>query len=457
MKSLPKNQGRTDQILGAMADMLTSLVIPNQKWNSEGIEHLSMTQERKTGKQRPWETEGLNWDDMSRDSLERVRRRDRARNKTGPQMAFPHCDVLKSHEIKDGEEMHAVLVIRIRCVAPRVTVGLDVREERRSVTFRTNKKAAIFIPTPSYSVNPVYRKHSTPVPRPSRRLVKKDALMMPGYEHVLLIMVVIKRETVPLCYSYSAAGSEGSISTSVASLPPQASGSSAPNSPGSRRSVSTLKKWLTNPVRKLSAGATGTAKGERQVRRLEDKPPPPPARSSQDLGSPQTEKQFTILPVIDKELITQCTSLQADDMCSALMDDNSSQSSATIDSEEDRRSALEKSMCVRNLLYLQLVYVLKELIETEKLYVADLGLIVEGYMATMNAKGVPEDMKGKDKIIFGNIHQIYEWHRDYFLGELEKCVAEPERLAQLFIKHVSLSIILSFICLSVSSKVEQNF
>uniref|UniRef100_A0A9J7XVB1 Rho guanine nucleotide exchange factor 25 n=1 Tax=Cyprinus carpio carpio TaxID=630221 RepID=A0A9J7XVB1_CYPCA len=255
--------------------------------------------------------------------------------------------------------------------------------------------------------------------------------------------------------SYSAAGSEGSISTSVASLPPQASGSSAPNSPGSRRSVSTLKKWLTNPVRKLSAGATGTAKGERQVRRMEGKPPPPRTRSSQDLGSPQTEEQFTILPDIDKDLewrdglpaledcdpgvqsdapqgsttlgqtqITQCTSLQADDNGSALMDDNSSESSTTIDSEEDRKSALEKSM-----------YVLNELIETEKLYVDDLGLIVEGYMATMNAKGVPEDMKGKDKIVFGNIHQIYDWHKDYFLGELEKCVAEPERLAQLFIKH----------------------
>ncbi|KAL1250098.1 hypothetical protein QQF64_021103 [Cirrhinus molitorella] len=78
MKSLPKNQGRTDQILGAMADMLTSLAIPNQKWSSEGIEHLSVTQEQKTGKQRPWDTEGLNWDDMSRDSLERLRRRDRA-------------------------------------------------------------------------------------------------------------------------------------------------------------------------------------------------------------------------------------------------------------------------------------------------------------------------------------------------------------------------------------------
>ncbi|XP_056589266.1 rho guanine nucleotide exchange factor 25 isoform X2 [Triplophysa dalaica] len=262
--------------------------------------------------------------------------------------------------------------------------------------------------------------------------------------------------------SYSAAGSEGSISTSVASLPPQTSGSSAPNSPGSRRSVSTLKKWLTNPVRKLSVGAAGAAKGERQVRRLDGKPPPPPTRSSQELGNPQTtEDEFTILPIIDREQewrdglpapsnydpgilqshsyesdspqgfttlgqtqINHCTSLLADDNSSMFMDDTSSQSSTTADSEEDRRSALEKSM-----------YVLKELIETEMMYVGDLGLIVEGYMATMNTKGVPEDMKGKDKIVFGNIHQIFDWHKDYFLGELEKCVDEPERLAQLFIKH----------------------
>uniref|UniRef100_A0A3Q1CUG6 Rho guanine nucleotide exchange factor 25 n=1 Tax=Amphiprion ocellaris TaxID=80972 RepID=A0A3Q1CUG6_AMPOC len=189
--------------------------------------------------------------------------------------------------------------------------------------------------------------------------------------------------------SYSAAGSEGSISTSVASLPPQASGSSAPSSPGSRRSVSTLKKWLTNPVRKLSAGST--AKGERQVRKLEGKPPPLPSHShSQDLGSPpRSEDTLTILITL---------------------------------------TLIFPHFCLYR-------YVLKELIETEKHYVADLGLIVEGYMATMNSKGVPEDMKGKDKIVFGNIHQIFDWHKDYFLGELEKCLAEPERLAQLFIKH----------------------
>ncbi|CAB1330140.1 unnamed protein product, partial [Coregonus sp. 'balchen'] len=121
---------------------------------------------------------------------------------------------------------------------------------------------------------------------------------------------------------------------------------------------------------------------------------------------------------------TQSTNVYPDDNVSVLMDDTSSQSSAAADSEEERKSALEKSM-----------YVLKELIETEKLYVEDLGLIVEGYMATMTIKGIPDDMKGKDKIVFGNIHQMFDWHKDYFLGELEKCIEEPERLAQLFIKH----------------------
>ncbi|XP_033485104.1 rho guanine nucleotide exchange factor 25 isoform X1 [Epinephelus lanceolatus] len=340
MKALQKNQGRTDQMLGAMADVLTSVAMPNQQWLSEGGEaDLPSSEEEKGPVQGQWEPEGLDWEQQA------------------------------------------------------TTTEIPERRERTD--------------------------------------------------------------------SYSAAGSEGSISTSVASLPPQASGSSAPSSPGSRRSVSTLKKWLTNPVRKLSVGAAG--KGERQVRKLEGKPPPLPSHSqSQDVGSPpRPDETFTILPVTHRELEwkdglaspedlspatlqspsyitdsligctslpntqdTQSTSVLPDDSGSVLMDDTSSQWSAAADTEEERKSALEKSM-----------YVLKELVETEKHYVVDLGLIVEGYMATMQSKGIPEDMKGKDKIVFGNIHQIFDWHKDYFLGELEKCLAEPERLAQLFIKH----------------------
>ncbi|XP_077574877.1 rho guanine nucleotide exchange factor 25 isoform X2 [Stigmatopora nigra] len=334
MKALQKNSGRTDQMLGAMADMLTSVAMPNQQWLTEGGEM------------------------------------DLPSNKEGRGSVQGCCDPEEQDWVQARE-------------------GTD---------------------------------------------------------------------------SYSAAASEGSISTSVASLPPLASSSSAPSSPGSKRSVSTLKKWLTNPVRKLSVGAA--AKGERQIRKLEEKPPSLPSHSqSQDLhGSLRSDEPLTNLPLTHTELEwkdglaspedlspatlqspgyitdsligctslphmqdtldTQSTSVVPDDSVSILMDDTSSQWSSVADTEEERKSALEKSL-----------YVLKELIETEKHYVADLGLIVEGYMATMNSKGIPEDMKGKDKIVFGNIHQIFDWHQDYFLGELEKCVEEPERLGQLFIKH----------------------
>ncbi|XP_053323318.1 triple functional domain protein isoform X2 [Spea bombifrons] len=100
-------------------------------------------------------------------------------------------------------------------------------------------------------------------------------------------------------------------------------------------------------------------------------------------------------------------------------------SSSPIDEMEEKKSS---SLKRRH-------YVLQELVETERDYVRDLGYVVEGYMALMKEDGVPDDMKGKDKIVFGNIHQIYDWHRDFFLGELEKCLDEPERLPSLFVKH----------------------
>ncbi|XP_062265355.1 triple functional domain protein-like isoform X3 [Platichthys flesus] len=79
--------------------------------------------------------------------------------------------------------------------------------------------------------------------------------------------------------------------------------------------------------------------------------------------------------------------------------------------------------------------ILLELMETERDYVRDLGLVVEGYMSRMKEEGIPDDMKGRDKIVFGNIHQIYDWHKDFFLGELEKCLEDPDRLGPLFLKQ----------------------
>lgn len=100
-------------------------------------------------------------------------------------------------------------------------------------------------------------------------------------------------------------------------------------------------------------------------------------------------------------------------------------SSSPMEDMDDRRATILKKRH----------YILVELVETERDYVRDLCLVVEGYMSRMKEEGVPDDMKGKDKIVFGNIHQIYDWHKDYFVGELEKCLEEPDRLGTLFLKQ----------------------
>ncbi|XP_052080801.1 triple functional domain protein-like isoform X2 [Mytilus californianus] len=80
-------------------------------------------------------------------------------------------------------------------------------------------------------------------------------------------------------------------------------------------------------------------------------------------------------------------------------------------------------------------YVMQELLDTEKDYVKDLGLIVEGYMEYLKEHGMPEDLQGKDKIVFGNIHQIYDWHRENFSPEVEKAVWDVDQLGSLFTRY----------------------
>jgi len=57
--------------------------------------------------------------------------------------------------------------------------------------------------------------------------------------------------------------------------------------------------------------------------------------------------------------------------------------------------------------------------------VLNLGFVVDGYLELIRNEGdiqVPEDLKnGKDKIIFGNIEAIYEWHREYVNFNLDIC------------------------------------
>ncbi|XP_043085476.1 kalirin isoform X5 [Puntigrus tetrazona] len=287
--------------------------------------------------------------------------------------------------------------------------------------------------------------------------------------------------------NYAVSGPEGKTE-SVTTLQPQASlNSLQSSSPGPKRSGNTLKKWLTSPVRRLSHGSNikkipSKQKQKRDGRKSIDLGPPELqddtleervrkeegtlSKSSSGMHSggeeePEDESHTPLPPPME---IIKDPSAQ-EEKSSVLL--ASRQSSADVPSAAELVSAIEK--LVKTKMTLEpgsypgfssvnpaeqspapprnpeleqkakalrgRMFVVNELIQTEKDYVKDLGIVVEGFMKRIEEKGVPDDMKGKDKIVFGNIHQIYDWHKDFFVGELEKCLEDHEKLPGLFSKH----------------------
>ncbi|KAM8904892.1 kalirin-like isoform 3-T3 [Spinachia spinachia] len=212
----------------------------------------------------------------------------------------------------------------------------------------------------------------------------------------------------------------------------------AVGSPGPKRSGSgtgnTLKRWLTSPVRRLSQGkADGQKKPPIRTRRRDNRPEltTPLAGNLQtkarkeeagQSGGEEEPEEENHTPLPPPMHIIKDPNNPETSACplQALDSDQGSNESDT----ETRDKALRGRM-----------FVVNEMIQSEKDYVKDLAVIVEGFMSRLEVRGIPEDMRGKDKMVFGNIQQIYDWHRDFFLVELERCAQNHELLADLFIRH----------------------
>uniref|UniRef100_A0A671TA18 Kalirin RhoGEF kinase b n=1 Tax=Sinocyclocheilus anshuiensis TaxID=1608454 RepID=A0A671TA18_9TELE len=219
------------------------------------------------------------------------------------------------------------------------------------------------------------------------------------------------------CFDHSEVKSE-----SATSLQPQTSVTSLPTgSPGPKRSGTTgntLKKWLTSPVRRLSHGKgdnTNAKKPNNKQRKRDGRKSVElgPGRRGVNSGGEEEAEDEPHTPLPPPMEIIKDPSAQEEKLEDV---------DVLVYSDISRISPVHR-------------FVLNEMVQTERDYVKDLGVIVEGFMRRIGEKGVPEDMTGKDKIVFGNIHQIYDWHKEFFLCELEKCLQDHDRLAELFIKH----------------------
>ncbi|XP_046866240.1 guanine nucleotide exchange factor DBS isoform X2 [Drosophila willistoni] len=84
-------------------------------------------------------------------------------------------------------------------------------------------------------------------------------------------------------------------------------------------------------------------------------------------------------------------------------------------------------------------HVLTELLETERIYVNEMSSILKGYCDQMQSEElmhmVPASLQGKEDVLFGNLHELYTFHNDVFLKDLENCISTTELVALCFVQR----------------------
>ncbi|XP_054856422.1 puratrophin-1 [Eublepharis macularius] len=83
----------------------------------------------------------------------------------------------------------------------------------------------------------------------------------------------------------------------------------------------------------------------------------------------------------------------------------------------------------------KLRHIIDEMVTTEQEYVRSLHYIIESYFPEMERADLPQDLRGKRSVIFGNLEKLYDFHSQYFLRELESCCNHPLRVSHCFLRH----------------------
>lgn len=76
--------------------------------------------------------------------------------------------------------------------------------------------------------------------------------------------------------------------------------------------------------------------------------------------------------------------------------------------------------------------IIQEIIEKEESYVDCLETGMLNYMSALDTNELPLSLRGQKYRIFGNIQNLYEFHKTIFLPQLIKCSNDVEQLTELF-------------------------
>ncbi|KAF7666525.1 hypothetical protein LDENG_00103540 [Lucifuga dentata] len=83
----------------------------------------------------------------------------------------------------------------------------------------------------------------------------------------------------------------------------------------------------------------------------------------------------------------------------------------------------------------KLRHIVQEMVMTEREYVRSLSYIINHYFPEMDRADLPQDLRGKRSIVFGNLEKLLDFHSQFFLRELEACWKHPLRVPHCFLRH----------------------
>uniref|UniRef100_A0A3B4YSP1 Puratrophin-1-like n=1 Tax=Seriola lalandi dorsalis TaxID=1841481 RepID=A0A3B4YSP1_SERLL len=83
----------------------------------------------------------------------------------------------------------------------------------------------------------------------------------------------------------------------------------------------------------------------------------------------------------------------------------------------------------------KLRHIVEEMVTTEREYVRSLRYIIHHYFPEMDRVDLPQDLRGKRSVVFGNLEKLLDFHSQFFLRELEACWKHPLRVPHCFLRH----------------------
>uniref|UniRef100_A0A4W6CWH3 Pleckstrin homology domain containing, family G (with RhoGef domain) member 4 n=1 Tax=Lates calcarifer TaxID=8187 RepID=A0A4W6CWH3_LATCA len=83
----------------------------------------------------------------------------------------------------------------------------------------------------------------------------------------------------------------------------------------------------------------------------------------------------------------------------------------------------------------KLRHIVDEMVTTEREYVRSLQYIIHHYFPEMDRADLPQDLRGKRSVVFGNLEKLLDFHSQFFLRELEACWKHPLRVPHCFLRH----------------------